>query len=276
MMKTEIKVLMFGDVVGSLGCATFQKHASRIKEQYQADFLIVNGENCHTTGRGITPRLVNFFKHNGADLVTSGNHIWGAKEILGYWENGDADLVRPANFPSVCPGRGHAVLVKDGVRLGILNLQGRVFMREHLDCPFRAADTALSYLKHHSDAILVDFHAETTSEKMGLAHYLDGRVAGVVGTHTHVQTADERVLPRGTAFITDLGMCGALNGMLGMQIQPVLQNFLTQMPQKFITEQYAPAVVSGVCITINLKTGLASQIERFRVIDDQIKVSESK
>lgn len=269
-MVKQIKVLMFGDVVGELGCATFQKHAPKIKKQFEADFLIVNGENSCATGRGINPKLVAFFKHNGADLVTSGNHIWASKDIVDHFEQQNVDLLRPANFPSECPGKGVALLVKDGITIAVINLQGRVFMRELLDCPFKVADSLMSYLKNKADLILVDFHAETSSEKMGIAHHLDGRVTAVVGTHTHVQTADERILPGGTAFITDLGMCGALNGMLGMRKEIIIRHLITQMPQKFLVDNTPPAVISGVCITANAQTGLADKIERFRIVDNEI------
>lgn len=269
-LTKTVKILAFGDVVGELGCATFQKHAGKLKKQFKADFIIVNGENSCNTGRGISPKLVAFFKHNGADLVTSGNHIWGSKDIVEYLENHNNDVLRPANFPSQCPGKGLALLEKDGFTLAVMNLQGRVFMRELLDCPFKAADSMLTYIKSKTNLILIDFHAETSSEKMGFAHYLDGRVTAVVGTHTHVQTADERVLPNGTAFITDLGMCGALNGMLGMRKEIIIRHLITQMPQKFIVDNCPPAVISGVCITADVQTGLAINIERFRVIDNEI------
>ncbi len=270
-MVKEIKILVFGDVVGELGCAAFAKHVPLLVKQYKANFVVVNGENSCTTGRGITPKLVTFFKSHGADIVTSGNHIWASKDIVEYLEFNHHDLLRPANFPSDCPGKGVVLLSKEGITLAVINLQGRVFMRELLDCPFKAADSLMSYLKNKADLILVDFHAETSSEKMGIGHYLDGRVTGVVGTHTHVQTADERVLPNGTAFITDLGMCGALNGMLGMRKDVIIKHLITQMPQKFVVDNEPPAVVSGVCITADSQTGKAIKIERIRVIDQEIK-----
>jgi len=152
-MAKQIKILMFGDVVGELGCATFQKHAPKLKKQFDADFMIVNGENSCATGRGISPKLVAFFKHNGADLVTSGNHIWASKEIVDHFEQQNVDLLRPANFPSECPGKGVALLAKDGVTIAVINLQGRVFMKELLDCPFKAADSLMSYLKNKADWI---------------------------------------------------------------------------------------------------------------------------
>ena len=266
------KILMFGDVVGELGCAMFAKHLPNLIKQFQANFVIVNGENSCSTGRGITSKLVAFFKSLGVDVITSGNHIWANKEISEYLEFHHLDLLRPANFPSDCPGKGVVLLSKNGLTLAVVNLQGRVFMRELLDCPFKSADSIMTYLKRKADFIVVDFHAETSSEKIGIAHYLDGRVTGVVGTHTHVQTADERVLPHGTAFITDLGMCGSLNGMLGMRKDVIIKHLITQMPQKFVVDNKPPAVLSGVCITANSETGLASKIERIRVIDQDIEI----
>ena len=177
----QIKILVFGDVVGNLGCALFSKHASTLKKQFAADFMVVNGENSNSTGRGITPRLVEFFQEREVDVITSGNHIWACKEIEEYLTTHD-DLIRPANFPSGCPGKGIKIVHKNGVDLAVMNLQGRIFMREILDCPFRAADSLLSYLRDKTPLILVDFHAETTSEKMGMALYLDGRVTAVVGS----------------------------------------------------------------------------------------------
>lgn len=265
------KILMLGDIVGELGCAMLAKHLPILIKQYQADFVVVNGENSCVTGRGITPKLVAFFKSLGVDVVTSGNHIWASKEIIEYLEFNHLDLLRPANFPSDCPGKGVVLLSKNGVTLAVVNLQGRVFMRELLDCPFKAADSLMTYLKHKADLVLVDFHAETSSEKMGIAHYLDGRVTGVVGTHTHVQTADERVLPGGTAFITDLGMCGSLNGMLGMRKEVIIKHLITQMPQKFTVDNEPPAVLSGVCITADSISGLATKIDRIRVVDHEVK-----
>lgn len=272
-MIKRLRVLLIGDVVGVSGRATFQKLIPHIKNDYKIDAIIVNGENC-SNGRGITSRIVKFFRHNHVDVVTSGNHIWANKEIYNYLKEQHNDLLRPANFPSVCPGVGVTTFECKGFTVGVINLQGRVFMKEHLDCPFRAAESILTYLRHKTNIILVDFHAETTSEKMALAHYLDGKVSGVVGTHTHVQTADERILPGGTAFITDLGMVGALNGMLGMQKEQIVENLLTQMPVRFQVDTKPPFVLSGVWIEIDTQTGKATDIQRIRIVDSQVQVGE--
>lgn len=266
---SSIKVLLIGDVVGALGRSMFQKHIKSLKQEYGADAVIVNGENSASSGRGITPRIMRFFKHNDVDMVTSGNHIWDCRDIYSYLDQ-NKDLLRPANFPSDAPGSGTGLFTCKEYRIGVLNLQGRVFMREDLSCPFRQAQSALTYLKHYTNIILVDFHAEATSEKMGLAHFLDGQVSGVVGTHTHTQTADNRILPNGTAFITDLGMVGALDGMLGMKKEPIIQRFLTQMPVRFQAQEEGPGILCGVCITIDTRTGKATAIDRISLVDNDI------
>jgi metallophosphoesterase (TIGR00282 family) len=273
-MKKGIRILCVGDVVGPLGCAVFQKHINALKVEHQIDGIIVNGENSSSDGKGITTRIVQFFKHNGADVITSGNHIWAKKDIYNYLTH-NKDLLRPANFPSLCPGVGVTTFNAGGYVVGVINLQGRVFMHQHVDCPFKTAESILTYLASKTKIIFVDFHAETTSEKMAMGYYLDGRVSGVVGTHTHVQTADERILPDGTAFITDLGMCGALQSMIGMRIEPIVNNFITQMPHKFIVETEAPALLSGVIIEVDPNTGKALSIERIKIIDETVQLNSS-
>lgn len=273
-MKT-LKVLLVGDVVGNTGRMMFQKHIDRIRTMYGIDAVIVNGENSSSQGRGITSRIVRFFKHNGADVVTSGNHIWYKREIYSYME-GHTDLLKPANFPGGTPGVGVTTFLCKGQTIGVINLQGRVFMRELVSCPFRAAESILTYLKHKTDIVFVDFHAETTSEKMALGHFLDGKVSGVVGTHTHVQTADERVLPGGTAFITDLGMVGSLNSMLGMKKEPIIEHFMRQMPVKFEVDTSLPIIMCGVCIEVDVATGKAVSIQRIQVIDNDLQVGKDE
>ncbi len=274
-MSTKIRVLLLGDIVGSPGRIIFQKHINELKSKHSINFVVLNGENS-CQGRGITSRIVRFFKHNGVDVVTSGNHIWHNKEIYSYLSE-NKDLLRPDNFPSDCPGSGVGIYQCGGYSIGVLNLQGRVFMREHVSDPFRAADSALTFLKSRTSIILVDFHAETTSEKMALAYYLDGRVSALVGTHTHVQTADERILPNGTAYITDLGMAGSLNSMIGMKKESIIKNFLTQMPQKFEVDIQGPMVLSGVWVEIDTASGKATNIQRVRIVDEDIHlVSDEK
>lgn len=270
----RFRVLMLGDLVGETGCALFQKHSKRLREQYHADALIVNGENSAPGGRGITPTGMAFLKEHGATVVTSGNHIWQRQEIVRYCTD-HKDLLRPINFPAGTPGTGVTTFVWQGYEIGVINVQGRSFMRELLSDPFRAVDSALTLLRYKTKTILVDMHAETTAEKMALGYYLDGRVSAVVGTHTHVQTADERILPGGTAYITDLGMAGSLNSMLGMKKEPIIEHFMTQMPTRFAVETAMPAFMTGVCIEIDLESGKALSIERVRIDDDAVQVNQS-
>jgi len=271
----SIRVLCFGDLIGQAGCALFQKYAPRLKREYDVQAIIVNGENSVTNGRGITSKIVASLRHCGADMVTGGNHIFQQKDILPYLNEHD-DLLRPLNFPSACPGRGIGFIKFEGFKIGVISLQGRVFMSQHLDCPFRALESALAYVRAQTPLVIVDFHAEASAEKMGLGHYFDGQVSAILGTHTHTQTADARVLPRGTAFITDLGMSGALNSMIGMKKEPILHNLLTQMPVKFEVDLTGPFVSSGVLLELDMETGLAISIEPFRIIDSEITFSEKE
>jgi 2',3'-cyclic-nucleotide 2'-phosphodiesterase len=270
-----LRVLFLGDIVGEAGCAVFQKHINHLRQDLGIDALVVNGENSGSVGRGLTPRTMHFFKHHQVDVVTSGNHIWAAREIYTYLSS-NQDLLRPANFPSGCPGTGITFFERKGHIISIINLQGRIFMREHLDCPFRTMDSLLSYARSRTNLIFVDFHAEATSEKIALAHYLDGRVSALVGTHTHVQTADERVLPGGTAFISDLGMAGALNSSLGVKKDGIIHNFLTQMPVKFEVETTAPFIMTGVVIEVEVATGTAVSIERVKILDNELQITPQK
>lgn len=267
----EIRIACIGDVVGITGRAMFRKHSARLRNIERLDALIVNGENSSQQGRGITPSIVKFFKEYGADVITSGNHIWYKKEIYAYLQT-HQDLLRPANFPSGAPGVGVTTFLCKNHTIGVINVQGRTFMREHLDDPFRTVESLLTYLKHKTAIIFVDMHAETTSEKMAMGHFLDGKVSAVFGTHTHVQTADERILPGGTAFMTDLGMTGSLNGMLGMKKESVIQSFLSQMPVHFSVDTSLPAVMSGVVVTIDIATGKARDIKPIRIVDHELVI----
>lgn len=269
----QIRILCVGDVVGPLGCAMIHKHLPDLKSREKIDVVIVNGENSAAQGRGITPKIVQFLRQKGADVVTSGNHIWYKKDIYPYLQN-NHDLLRPANFPSGTPGVGVTTILSGNNVVGVINIQGRIFMKEQVDDPFRTVESILTYLRNKTNTIIVDFHAETTAEKMGFAHFLDGKVTGVVGTHTHVQTADERVLPGGTAFITDLGMVGSLNGMLGMKKEPIIQSFLSQMPTQFFVDMIPPAVLSGVVITADVETGRATAISRIRIVDEAVSAEK--
>lgn len=262
-----LRILFLGDIVGTTGRVLFQKHIAALKAELKVDAIIVNGENS-AHGKGITSKIMRFFKHNGVDVVTSGNHIWRQKDIYSYL-NENKDLIRPENYPSSCPGTGVTLFSCKGYEIGVINLQGRIFMRENLDCPFKTAESVLTYLKSKTNMIFIDFHAEATSEKIGLAYYLDGKISGLVGTHTHVQTADERILPGGTAYISDIGMAGSLNSMIGMQKESVLSALLTQMPSKFEVDVNPPYIMTGVYIDVDPSTGKAVDIKRVKIVDQE-------
>lgn len=219
------------------------------------DLVIANVENA-AGGRGLTPQSSEELFKAGIDVMTSGNHIWEKREIYPVLDS-DIPIVRPLNYPEGTPGRG--VYRRDD--LAVINVMGRTFMGLQLDCPFRGIDEALSALAD-SRVIIVDVHAEATSEKIAMGHYLDGRVSAVVGTHTHVPTSDSRVLPEGTAYVTDLGMVGALHSVLGMETKAVLQRFLTQLPNRFGPVESGPAVFNSVLIDIDEASGRARSIER--------------
>ena len=262
-----MKVLFIGDVVGEPGQALIERHLSQIKKEHGIDLAVVNGENSSSQGRGITPKIAQAFFSNGADVITTGNHVWFRREVYSYLDE-EPRLLRPANYPAGVPGNGVTLLTVKGQTVAVINLQGRVFMREHVECPFKAMDSLLVYLKDKTKCIFIDFHAEATSEKVGLAYYLAGRASGIVGTHTHIQTADERILPGGTGYITDLGMVGSLNSMLGMQKDAIIQNFITQLPVKFTVDTTPPYVLSGVIMEVDMGSGEALSIQRVRIIDE--------
>lgn len=266
-----IRILFIGDLVGKAGRTIFEKHIGRVRQKHAIDALIVNGENS-AEGRGITPKVAQFFKDHGVNVITSGNHIWHHKEIYSYLDS-HKDLLRPINFPEA-PGVGVTTFTCKGLTVAVVNVQGRVFMREMVTCPFRAMDSVLTYLKTKTNIIVVDFHAEASSEKQALGLYLDGRISAIVGTHTHVQTADERILPGGTAYMTDLGMGGSLNESIGMRKDAVIQQFLTQLPVRMIPATSRPLVMSGAWVEIDTVSGKATHIERIRIIDNELEVDE--
>jgi len=270
----NLRLLFLGDIVGKTGRALFQKHIERLKRELEIDAIIVNGENS-AHGRGITSKTMKFFKHNGVNVVTSGNHVWQNKEIYPYL-NENRDLLRPANYPAACPGVGVTTFSCKGKEVGVINVQGRVFMRDHVDCPFKTVESLLTFLKNKTNIIIIDFHAEASSEKMGLAYFLDGKVSAVLGTHTHVQTADERILPGGTAYITDAGMVGSLNSMLGVSKQAVIRHLITQMPAKFVVDTEPPFIMTGVLVDIDMSTGKAVEIKRLQLLDEDMQVDQEK
>ncbi len=250
-----LNVLMIGDIVGKLGRRTVATALPQIRREHDIDFIIANAENA-AGGRGLTPSTADDILRMGVDVITSGNHIWENREIYAVL-NTDAPVLRPMNYPEGTPG--HGVYRRNGI--AVLNVMGRTFMGMHLDCPFRSLDHALAALGD-CKIIIIDLHAEATSEKIGMGYYLDGRVTALVGTHTHIPTADARVLPKGTAYVTDVGMVGALHSVLGMEIEPVIQRFLTQLPNRFNPVERGPSVFNAVLITIDEETGRATAIQR--------------
>jgi metallophosphoesterase (TIGR00282 family) len=256
-----VKVLFLGDVFGKPGRQAVQRLVPRLITRLGADLVVANAENA-SNGLGVTPDAADEILASEVDLLTSGNHIWSKREIGPYLEAPESRLLRPANYPAGAPGRGRAVVrTPDGRKLGVVNLEGRVFMKA-LDDPFPAALAEIAALRAEGcRAILVDFHAEATSEKTAMGHHLDGKVSAVVGTHTHVQTADERLLPGGTAFISDVGMCGPRDSVIGVRKELVLERFLTQRPVTFEPAK-KDVWVHGVLVDIDDQTGLARSIAR--------------
>jgi metallophosphoesterase (TIGR00282 family) len=256
-----VKLLFIGDIVGRPGRNAVTAWLPDFRRDYDVAFTIANGENS-ASGFGITRSIYNELLAARVDVVTSGNHIWAQKEVES-WIGNEVRLLRPANYPPGVPGHGAGVYdTGRGVRVAVANLCGRVFMQP-LDCPFAWADRELEALRREATVIVVDFHAEATSEKQAFARHVDGAVSAVVGTHTHVQTADERVLPGGTAYITDCGMAGPVESIIGTEFGPVLARFRTQMPRKF-TVGDGPVDICGVIIDIDEQTGRATDIRRIR------------
>ena len=257
-----MKVLFVGDVVGKPGRAAVRRFVPILRERHQLDLCLGNSENS-AGGAGITPESADDLLDAGLDLLTGGNHTWAKREILPYLGREGSRQLRPANYPDGAPGRGHAVVTaRGGHKLGVINLEGRLFMKS-LDCPFRAAEKLVGELRRETPCILVDMHCEATSEKNAMGHFLDGRVSAVLGTHTHVQTADERILPGGTAFQTDVGMCGPWESVIGMRKETAIERFLTARNTPFETAR-GEAVLQGAIVEIDEETGRARSIVRVR------------
>lgn len=261
-----MKILVLGDVVGRSGRDAVVNNAYRLKKELNLTALIVNGENA-AQGRGITPKICEEFFKAGVDCITTGDHIWDQKEIIPFIEE-EKKLIRPANYPPMAPGRGVSLLDVNGKKVLVINLMGRVFMGDALDCPFRTVDNLLEgyLLGRNVDAIVVDLHAEATSEKMAMGHYLNGRVSLVVGTHTHVPTADVKILSQGTGYQTDMGMTGDYNSIIGVKKEEPLNRFLTRVPRDHYTSADGKATLSGVIVDLNTD-GTCKSIERFALLD---------
>jgi metallophosphoesterase (TIGR00282 family) len=261
-MEVEtLKIVFLGDIVGNSGRRAVRELLPEVVKKYKPDFLIANGENA-AGGYGLTEKVAQELFSYGIDVITSGNHIW-KKEFFPYLEKTER-VIRPANYGEGAPGKGWTIWNKNGIKLAVINLEGRIFMRP-LENPFLMGKKLAEELKKETPFILIDFHAEATSEKIALGYFLDGLVSVIIGTHTHVQTSDARILEGGTGYITDAGMCGALESVIGMKINQALEMYLTQVPRKLEVEKKGKIKLEGVYLELN-KEGKTKHIESFRLI----------
>jgi metallophosphoesterase (TIGR00282 family) len=257
-----LRVLFLGDIVGQPGRNAVIARLPELKEKHALDFIIVNGENA-AGGRGITGKITIDLLRAGVSVVTSGDHIWDQKEIVAFL-NLEPRLLRPVNYPDGAPGSGSIVLETAKGKIGVVNVQARTFMQPILENPFRAVEAAVAKIRDETPNIIVDAHGETTSEKIALGRFLDGKVSAVIGTHTHVQTADEQIFPGGTAFLCDAGMCGPVNSILGRAIEPIMNRFISNLPASFPVAA-GEVRLRGAMIEIDETTGRALRITR---VDD--------
>jgi metallophosphoesterase (TIGR00282 family) len=257
-----IKVLFIGDIVGKVGRNAVKASLPHLLDAYKIDLVIANGENI-AGGFGLTESLVLDLYAMGVHVITTGNHVWDKKDFIGYIAK-DNRVLRPANFAPGVPGYGRIVYtLPGGTKVGILNLSGRVFMT-NMDCPFRTAEEEIRELSKETKVIVIDLHAEATSEKIAFGYFVDGRASAVIGTHTHVQTADEKILPQGTAYITDVGMTGPVHSVIGIEVTQIIRRFLTGMPDRFETAQ-GKGLLSAVVVGISTDSGKAESIQRIQL-----------
>lgn len=258
-----MKLLFVGDIVGACGREVFYRQLPQLRQEHSIDMVIVNGENT-AHGKGITLNISEELFEAGVDVVTMGNHVWDNKDIYQILDY-NPRVIRPANLPAQAPGRGSVVCEVGGVKVGVMNLLGQVFM-DPCDNPFAAAERELALLNEQTNIVFVDLHAEATSEKMAMGWFLDGRVSAVVGTHTHIQTADEKILPKGTAYLTDAGMTGAYYSVLGTDRKVIVDRFVTKLPQKSVIADGA-AQLNGVVLDIDEASGKSRSITRLSFTD---------
>jgi metallophosphoesterase (TIGR00282 family) len=254
-----MRLLFIGDCIGRIGRECVKHLLPKMAELYKPNFVVLNGENL-AGGFGLTAETVHEMYSAGVDVITSGNHIWDKKVAIKLLDE-DERLLRPANYPPGVPGRGSAVYRKDGLAIGVVNLIGRVYM-DYYDDPFRGADEELKKIAGETNLIFVDFHAEATSEKQAMGYYLDGRVTAVLGTHTHVPTADERILEKQTAYITDVGMTGPVDSVIGLNKKEALDRFHSRIPHRFMEVAKGEAILSGALVDADKETGRARTITR--------------
>lgn len=258
-----MKLLFIGDVFAKPGRLILANRLDKLKSIYKWDVCIANAENA-AGGKGINYNIAHEIFNSGVDAITLGNHTWARKEIFNFIDSCNK-IVRPSNYSKGVPGRGRLIIEKNGIKIGLINLLGRIYMDSHTECPFHTVDRDVSILRQQCKIILVDFHAEATSEKIALAYYLDGRVSAVVGTHTHVQTSDEQILQNKTAYITDVGMTGPVDGVIGVDKTQIIQKFITGLPVHFEPAK-GRACINAVVIDIDEKTGHARNIVRISEI----------
>jgi metallophosphoesterase (TIGR00282 family) len=272
--NNTMNILMIADIVGLSGFEVVRQHLPQLKQKYHIHLTVANGENA-AHGKGLTPKNATAFFESGINVITSGNHIWNQKSILPVLDE-NPFILRPLNYPPGCPGQGSCELeVAPGLFAAVINLQGRSFMYP-IDCPFRTAMNEIDRFNQKGiHIIVVDFHAEATAEKAAIGRYLDGKVSAVIGTHTHVQTADERILPGGTAFITDIGMSGPVDSVIGMDAESAKLRFLTQIPVPYRMSS-SEASCCGVFLQIDRTTGKGLYIERFQLFQNSEKNHQNK
>lgn len=257
-----MKVLFIGDIVGKVGRMSVKSLLPAIVDRYKVDFVIANGENA-AGGFGITDKLASEILGFGVHVITTGNHVWDKKEFIAQISKDDR-VLRPLNYPPGVPGFGSIIhTLPDGDKIAVLNISGRVFM-SHIDCPFRTGKEEVERLSNTTRKIVIDFHAEATSEKIAFGYFMDGKVSAVIGTHTHVQTADEKILPTGTAYITNVGMTGPMNSVIGIEIEQIIERFLTNIPARFETAT-GDGIFSAVVFEIDETTGKSTAIQRLQL-----------
>ena len=261
-----IRILAIGDIVGFPGRRIIKARLAELRRERAIDFVVANGENV-SGGSGLRPEEADDLFKSGVDVITGGDHVWDKRELIPYAERNDR-VLRPANYPAEQPGRGFGVYtVRDGLRIGVIHVQGRVFMNVHAECPYKTCDAAFEKIRSQTPIVVVDFHGEATSEKIAAGWHLDGRASFVFGTHTHIMTADERVLPKGTAYITDVGMTGPYDSVIGRRKEAVLSRFLTQIPTRLEVADGDTRLCTALA-EVDEKTGRASRIERLVLTED--------
>lgn len=257
-----MKLLFIGDIVGKIGRNAVKSLLPSIVNKYKIDLVIANGENA-AGGFGITDKIADELFSFGIQIITTGNHVWDKKEFIPQISKMDR-VLRPLNYPPGVPGFGSLLYsLKNGIKVAVINLSGRVFMSP-IDCPFRVGKEEVEKLGKQAEIIIIDFHAEATSEKIAFGYFMDGKVTAIIGTHTHVQTADEKILPGGTAYITDVGMTGPSHSVIGIEVDQIIQRFLTNMPMRFETAK-GEGILSGIVLEIDEKTGKAIAAQRLQL-----------